>query len=143
MVERLSYLAAATADLRDQAGDRAGKLPANDPLRKKLDAMRESVNKLSQSLAASREGGYSGEIELREKVVGLYGAVNSYDGRPTASQLAQVGVLDKELDKAAGELDAFSTKDLAALNPQLEKKTLPLLKTLTQDDWKKQNEKKN
>jgi photosystem II stability/assembly factor-like uncharacterized protein len=142
MVERLSYLAAAAGDLRDQAADRAGKLPANDPLKKKLEALRESLNALGQRLAASREGGYTGEIELREKVVGLYGAVNSYDGRPTASQLTQIGVLDKELDKASGELDTFSSKDLAALNPQLEKKNLTPLKTLTQDDWKKQIDKK-
>ena len=143
MVERLSFLAAATGGLRDQAADRASKLPANDLLRKKLEALRDSINKLSQSLAASREGGYSGEIELRERVVGLYGAVNGYEGRPTASQLAQMEVLNKELDKAAAELDGFAGKDLAALNPQLEKKTLAPLKTLTQEEWKKQGEKKS
>lgn len=143
MVERLSYLAAAAAGLRDQVADRAGKLPAGDPLRKKLEALRDSVNKLSQSLAASREGGYSGEIELREKVVGLYGAVNGYEGRPTASQLAQLEVLNKELDKAAAALDGFTSKDAAALNPQLEKKSFAPLKPLALDEWTKLTQKKS
>ena len=141
MVERLTYLASSAASLRDQAADRAAKLPPNDALRKKLEALQDSVNKLSQGLAASREGGYSGEIELREKVVGLYGAINGYDGRPTASQIVQITVLNKDLDKAAAELNSFSTKDLAALNPQLEKKNLPPLKILTHEEWRKQNEK--
>ena len=142
MVERLSYLASAAGSLRDQAADRAAKLPANDPLRKKLEALHDSVNKLNQGLAASREGGFSGEIELREKVVGLYGAVNGYDGKPTGSQMAQVAVLDKQLDNAASELNNFVTKDVPALNTQLEKKNLPPLKVPTQEDWKKQNDNK-
>jgi hypothetical protein len=57
------------------------------------------LDELYRSLTTTREGGWlSGEEQLRERLAMLYGAVNSFDGRPTETQLAEIEVLAKELE---------------------------------------------
>ena len=79
----------------------------------------------------------TGEIQLREKALALYGSVNGYEGAPTRTQLERVAVLDRDLQRVAADLDAAASKEVPALNAQLEKKNLDPLKPLTEDEWQK------
>ncbi|MGH9704571.1 MAG: VPS10 domain-containing protein [Candidatus Acidiferrales bacterium] len=141
MLGRLYYLAEAAHQLEGQAVDRAGKLPANDPLRKRVQALADSLVAVRVSLAANKEGAMTGEVQLREKALALYGSVNGYEGAPTRTQLDRVAVLDRDLQKVAADLDAAASKEVPALNALLEKRKLSPLKPLSEDEW--QNKQKD
>ncbi len=87
MLGRLTYLADAVTDAKEQADKKkATKLAADwEGLRKEL-------------VATSAGGWLSGEEQLREKLGLLYGAVNSYEGRPTQSQVELAEVLEGRLE---------------------------------------------
>jgi photosystem II stability/assembly factor-like uncharacterized protein len=140
MIERLAYVADAYTNLRDQANDRAGKLAKNDPLRPRVEALGESLEKTRRTLVTTKEGQLTGEIRLREKILSLYGSVNGYFGRPTETQRQQVGVLGKRLDEAAAQLEGIAAKELPAINSALGQKKLQPLASLTQEEWKKKQE---
>jgi photosystem II stability/assembly factor-like uncharacterized protein len=133
MLERLSFVVESITDLRDQARARAAGLPDKDGLRKRLLAFADTMEGERAALVATREaeGGISGEEKLREELTVLYGNVNGYEGRPTESQVARMGVLEKDLDAARTKLDATTDKQLASLNPQLKKRQLEALQKLT------------
>jgi photosystem II stability/assembly factor-like uncharacterized protein len=137
MLAHLAYLAEAATGLEAQAADRAAKLPANDPLRKRVQSLADSLETLHKKMAATKEGAMTGEIELREKVLSLYGAVNGYEGAPTKTQLDRIAVLEREMDQLGTELDSAASKEVSAINPQLDKKKLEPLAPLTEEDWQK------
>jgi photosystem II stability/assembly factor-like uncharacterized protein len=140
LVEHNAFVVDAVADLSSQAADRAGKLGADEPLRKSLDALRDSLSAIQKKLAATKEGGYTGEIELREKILEVYGGINGYTGKPTESQIAQLAALRKELDSVEAGFRSTAEKAMAAANPELEKKKLPGLKLLTEEEWRKKGQ---
>jgi len=141
MMERLTYVVDATLAAREGLQKRAEGLPPNDKLRKQLDALAGELTKLHATLAATGEGGWlSGEEQLREKVGYLYGGVNGYEGRPTKSQLDQMGVLGARLDKAAARLDALAKNELAAVNKALAARKLEPVNLLTEEEWKKKGQ---
>jgi hypothetical protein len=138
MVERLAYLVDAIADMHRQAGDAASKLPAKDPLRARLLAFAQALDAQRGALVSSQRGeGVSGEQKPREEIGLLYGNVNSYDGRPTQSQLDRMGVLEAELAAAITRFDAATAKEGAALSAQLAGKKLAPMTTLTREVWEK------
>lgn len=141
-VERIAFVVDAAKDLSTQASDRAGKLGAEDPLRKNLETLQASLDATQKKLAATKEGGYTGEIKLREKILEVYGGINGYAGKPTESQVAQLGALRKELDGVGAEFHSYAEKAIASANPELEKQKLPALKLLTEPEWRKKSDDK-
>jgi hypothetical protein len=77
----------------------------------------------------------AGEERLREKVVGLYGAVNGYEGRPTASQLEQAEILAARLDATAGRFATLTGTRLDLLNREVAANKLGPLVVLPRDEW--------
>jgi hypothetical protein len=74
---------------------------------------------------ATKEGGaITGEERLRELMGGLYGDVNSYEGRPTTSQVERGAALGRELDDVVRELDALVQGRVADANRGLAAKRL-------------------
>jgi photosystem II stability/assembly factor-like uncharacterized protein len=129
LVERSTDLLQGIAATRDQAADRAAKLPAADPLRKRLEAFSAAMEKQRTALVATSKGeGISGDERLREELGTLYGNVNGFDGRPTKSQTDRMGVLAAELDAASAAFKAATSKELPGLNAELAKKKLEPLK---------------
>jgi hypothetical protein len=129
-------------DARDQAKQRAAGLPAGSPLRRQLNQVAEQLDTLHQSLVATKEGGWlSGEEELREKLAGLYGAVNGYEGRPTRSQLDEMKVLEARLDDLSGRVTAVEKGPLAQANRALAAAKLPPIVWIDRKDWEKRQEK--
>jgi photosystem II stability/assembly factor-like uncharacterized protein len=130
MVERLAYLSAAVTDARNQARGLASKVPEKNPLRRRVQALADELERQRVSLAASQRGeGISGEQKLREEIGGLYGNVNGYDGRPTVSQTERMGVLARELDAAVAAFDALLAREGTALSTPLARLKLgPIVK---------------
>ena len=123
--------------------DRAGKLPAGDPLIKRLQAASAAVDELRKKIVATKEGGMiTGEERLREFLADLYGNVNFYEGRPSQTQIERTDALTRELADVVKDFDAWLTKELAGINAELAKKQLEPIKPLTREEWEKQGDQK-
>ncbi|MCU1347819.1 MAG: sialidase, partial [Acidobacteria bacterium] len=128
-VERMNGVRAGLAD-------RAGKLPAGDALGQKLRDASAAADVMRKKIVATKEGGMiTGEERLRENLADLYSAVVFYDGRPSQMQLDRTAAIGHELSDVVAAFDAWSAKDLAALNAELGTKNLQPIVLLTRQDW--------
>jgi photosystem II stability/assembly factor-like uncharacterized protein len=128
-VERMNGVRAGLAD-------RAGKLPAGDALAQKLRDASAAADVMRKKIVATKEGGMiTGEERLRENLADLYSAVVFYDGRPSQMQLDRTAAIAHELSDVVAAFDAWSAKDLAALNAELGTKNLQPIVLLTRQDW--------
>lgn len=140
MQERLAFIADAVTHTRDQARDRTSKMKKKDKLAKSLNEFSARLDKLHKTLVATGKGGLlSGEKQLREKVVDLYGAVARFGGRPTESQMSQVVVLAAEIEKSNARFESIMVKDLEKLNARLRRKKLTPISILTKEEFEKKS----
>ncbi len=141
LLEHMTYSVAAIEGVRNGATDRAAKLPEKDSLRKQLQQLAEECGNLRSRIVATKEGGMiTGEERIREHVGQLYGAVNGYEGRPTAYQAARTDSLGRELEDVNGDFHKLVQKELAGVNAGLAKKKLPAISVLTESDWQQKHE---
>ncbi|HTK95163.1 MAG TPA: hypothetical protein VL382_05955, partial [Terriglobales bacterium] len=141
MLNHMSWAVAAIVGVRDQATQAAAKLPANDPLRKQLAALADAEDKIRGKIVATKEGGaITGEERLREYLAGLYGDVNTYEGRPTDSQAARADALQRELNDVVKEFNDTTNKQLGAVNKGLTAKGQKAIAILPEAEWQKANE---
>ena len=136
MLNHMSWSVDQIIGVRDGANQRAAKLPANDPLRKQLEALAADADKTRSKIVATKEGGaITGEERLREFLGTLYGDVNNYDGRPTDSQVARADVMERELNDVIKEFQGITDKSLPVINKGLAAKKLPAIKPISEADW--------
>jgi len=128
-------------DARDQAKDRAKKLDGADSVAKDLEAFAGRLDTLHKTLVATKEGAITGEEQLRERIVELYGWVTQYGGRPTQSLLDRIPVLEKEISDANAAFDTLIGKELAGLNAKLAGKKIDQIKVMTKGEYDKKQEK--
>ena len=140
MLESLTFVTDAVMDARSQVRARGAKLAKGDALGKKLTSLGDRLDQIHQGLTATREGRFTGEEQLREKLGVLYGAVNGYDGRPTESQLAYQQTLAQRLDTARRDFETLMTKDAAGLSDELKAKSLEPIKPMSHEEWAKKQE---
>jgi photosystem II stability/assembly factor-like uncharacterized protein len=135
-LNHMSWAVDSIIGVRDGARMRAQKLGEKDPLRQKLLTLADEADGIRGKIVATKEGGMiTGEERLREYLGQLYGAVNSYEGRPTAEQAARGEVLAKELEDVIKEFDNLTSQQLTPLNSQLEKKKLQPITVISEQDW--------
>ena len=138
---KMSFAVDSMVGLRDGAASRAGKLPANDPLRKSLEHVSQQADALRSKIVATKEGGaITGEERIREFLTGIYGDITNYEGRPTDSQVARADALSRELDDVVKQLDQLTSAELPRVNQGLRKKKLEPIQPLTQAQWEKMHE---
>jgi len=126
--------------VREGLSERAAKLGANDPLRKRLQDLAAKADEIRKKIVATKEGGaITGEERIREKTTALYGTFISYEGRPADYQVARIDSLKHELDDVMKEFDAFVAKDVKDANAALGKKKLEIIQPLTREEWEKAN----
>ncbi len=132
----LTYLVDSLVELRDQARERASRLPARDTLRRRLEGFAGDLEALRHTLVSTSDAGWlSGDEQLREKLAGLYSAVTGFEGRPTASQLGRLEVLTRQLAAARGRCESLQTREIGALNRSLAGKKLEPLAPLSREAW--------
>jgi photosystem II stability/assembly factor-like uncharacterized protein len=141
MQERLAFIDDTVTDTRDKAKDRAGRLDGADAVAKEVQAFADKLEALHKTLVATKEGAITGEEQLRERIVELYGWVSQYGGRPTQSLLDRIPVLEKEIDAKNAEFESTITKDLSAVNARLTSKKLEPIKVMTKEEYDKKQEK--
>ncbi len=139
--ERLAFVDDVLTGARDQARDRAKKAEG-DPLAKEMESFADKLDSLHKTLVATKEGQVTGEEQLRERIVELYGWATQYGGRPSQSIIDRIPLLEKEIDAAIVASEGITGKDLAGLNSKLTGKKLDAITLLTRAEWdKKQQEK--
>ena len=80
---------------------------------------------MRKKIVATKEGGMiTGEERLREYLMGLYGSVANYDGRPTQVQIDRAAAIARELGDVQKDFDAWTAKNLPAINAALSAKKL-------------------
>jgi photosystem II stability/assembly factor-like uncharacterized protein len=141
LLGHMTYSVAAIEGVRNGANERVAKLPQKDPLRNQLQQLVEECEKLRSRIVATKEGGMiTGEERIREHVGQLYGAVNGYEGRPAAYQVARAESLERELNDVNGEFRTLTDKELPGINRALPRKKLGTIVVLGEADWEKQRE---
>ena len=116
----MSDLVARINAVRSAADAEASALPANDASRKQLVSLGDQVNAIRKKIVATTEGGaITGEERLREQTDGLYGAIMSWEGRPTDYQLAYIDTLTRELGDVQKAFTDFQHGELAKTNAEL------------------------
>lgn len=135
----LTFLVDEITHLRDAAKKGAGELGASKG--KRLTALADALEKLRGTIVSTSDKGMlSGDEKLRERMGALYGAVSTYDGKPTASQLERLGVLEGELSAKQAELEKLLAKELGAVNALLAKSGLAAIERLDRAAWESQDE---
>ncbi len=138
----LTYLVDKAIDLRDQARSRAGELPERDRLGRQLASLGDDIESMRGTLVStSAAGRLSGEEQVRERLVYLYGAINGYAGKPSKSQLDRIGVLEGQLTAANSRFAALIDDRVESLNGQLTRRSLDPLEPLALDAWEERQEK--
>ena len=126
LVDRVESVAAQAEQRSEAAGGR---------LARELEDLAQALEALRGELVSTSEAGMlAGEERLREKLGGLYGSVNGYDGRPTNSQLEQLEVLERRIGEAEARF-AAQTATLGALNRRLERRDLAPITVQTREQW--------
>src|SRR5258706_2848045 len=116
--------------------ERGAKLKGDAAFSKRLQELAGKVEAMRKKIVATTEGGaITGEERIREKTTQLYGAILSYEGRPTDYQAARIDSLKKELEDVAGEFDAFVAKELSAVNKSLSQKKLEPIQPIDRKAW--------
>ena len=112
--------------VRGAVAQHAAKVGAKDPLAARLKTVGEQADTLRKEIVATKEGGaITGEERLREHLDNLYGAIMSWEGRPTAYQLERIEVLQREIDDVAARFESFRQGSLARLNAELKAQGAP------------------
>src|SRR5204863_402822 len=136
MLGDMSFAVERMNGVRSDLEDRASKLPAGDPLAQRLRGASAAADVLRKKIVATKEGGMiTGEERLRENLTDLYGAVIFYDGRPSQMQVDRTAAIGHELADVVAAFDAWSAKDLAALNTELGAKKLQPIALITRQEW--------
>jgi hypothetical protein len=117
---RMTDLVAQINAVRLGAEQRAEALPEHDRLRERLEKLSARADVLRKEIVATKEGGaITGEERLREWTDQLYGAINSYDGKPSDYQMQRITVLDGLLGGVQGRFRTLESSEVAAVNAQL------------------------
>jgi hypothetical protein len=141
MLNHMTWAVDAIIAVRDQANERAAKLGKGDALAPRLASLAQGADAIRSKIVATKEGGMiTGEERLREYLGGLYGDVNGYDGRPTASQVARADVLGRELEDVIREFEQLTAQHLPAINQALEGQRREPIRVISEPEWRKQNQ---
>lgn len=102
--------------------------------KKSLHSFLDKLEKIRKELLATKDGlAITGEEQIREKLSDLYASVNSYEGRPSDSQLDKVRALHHDIETQKGIADNLWKTDLVKLNALLKKEGKPEFSLLTRE----------
>ncbi|MEM8996712.1 MAG: hypothetical protein AAGF23_18145, partial [Acidobacteriota bacterium] len=138
-LESLSFLIAQLESIRDLSAERsAGELRKRD--KSQVEALGAKAEQLRTTLVSTGDAGWlSGDTKLREDMGGLYGAVTTYHGPPTGSQVEEMERLFAKLEKAASDVGKIAGAELDAVNATLEKRGLEPIPSLERGSWMAEN----
>ncbi len=121
----MSKLVARIDSIRATTAARARGMSVIDFLGNRLRAAVAALDQAKRKIVATKEGGaITGEERIREHLAQVYSALNQWEGRPAAYQVARVEVLRRELDDVHKQLDAVVAQQIKPLAPLLQQRKL-------------------
>jgi photosystem II stability/assembly factor-like uncharacterized protein len=106
--------------LRANLTEAGAGLAKDSPLTRTLTEFDGKVDAVRKQIVATTEGGaITGEERLREHTDQLYGALLTYEGKPTAYQQENISALEAEFTRIQRALEALTDRNLAGLNRKL------------------------
>jgi hypothetical protein len=135
LLENLAYLDREATDIRDMARER--EKGASKALAKQLNDVAVRMDTLHGKMVSTKEGKVTGEERIREKLAFIYGAMISYQGRPTESQLTGLNDFVKQVDKMNSDITAFKDHDLTSINHSLVEAKKEEIKVISEDEFLK------
>lgn len=115
LFEEMSALTDRIDAARAASANRAKALPDSDPQRTKLQAEVERFDEIKRKIVATKEGGaITGEERIREHLDIVYGALQSWEGKPPRYQVERIEALRRELADVAKELEALGPSESPA-----------------------------
>jgi photosystem II stability/assembly factor-like uncharacterized protein len=106
--------------LRMALAQSAAGLAPSDPLAGKLKSFDDAVDAVRKQIVATTEGGaITGEERLREHTDQLYGAILSWEGKPTQYQQDNIVALEAEFARIHDDFYALTAKSLPPINDAL------------------------
>jgi photosystem II stability/assembly factor-like uncharacterized protein len=143
MLNNMTYAVDEINGVRLALEDRASKNLSDAAFSQRLLTAAAQVENLRKKIVATKEGGMiTGEERLREFLVDLYSSVVNYEGRPSQTQVERADAIDRELADVVKEFDYWSRKELADINTVLIQNKLNPVKSLTREEWGKNDTKK-
>jgi hypothetical protein len=134
-MEELAYMYDAQVDLIEKAKAAKVKSPK---LAKPIDAYIKEIEAQNSEIVFKGGDFYvATEERLTERIVELYGAVNSFPGSPGASQLDRINVLEGEINKVCQKFKEFSGAKLEKLNSTLTKAKVETLTLKSEEEFRK------
>ncbi len=125
---QMSDLAYKISTVRAQIDATSAKLDKDDATRRQLEELETKTDVIRKKIVATKEGGaITGEERLREHMDQLYGAIMSYDGKPSDYQLARIEALARELADVVTDFGNFQKTDLAKVNTALQGRQLDVI----------------
>ncbi|MBV9911778.1 MAG: hypothetical protein JOZ93_04345, partial [Sinobacteraceae bacterium] len=116
-----SQLFARIAGLREQIKAADKDRVAKDPVHRQLTEFDGKLDELRKRIVATTEGGaITGEERLREHTDQLYGAINSWDGPPSAYLIDNTTALRAEQTDLESQFERLTTNRLPAINKALQ-----------------------
>lgn len=136
-LEDLTYVVDALIDLREQVEARSE--GASGSTARRLGDYKDEIEAFRSTLVSTSEAGWlSGDEQLREHLADVFGAVATYDGRPTQSQIDRAAMLVERLETAKAEFAELTGDErLAGLNRRLDEG----LTLLSREQWQEDQEK--
>ena len=105
------------AALRAEIARASKNRPAGDATLARLAALDAKLDALRKQIVATKEGGaITGEERLREHTDQLYGAISSWEGPPSAYQLANTAALRAQLTRIDGDFTQLTKSEVPSLN---------------------------
>ena len=115
---------------RSAAEDRAKGLAQGDALAAKLDVVAKKLEEAKKKIVATKEGGaITGEERIREHLDHVYGALNSWEGRPGKYQVERIDALKRELAEVQKTVDEIALRDVRPLDDELKARKLAPIPT--------------
>lgn len=141
MVEDLGLLVAQVQNAKDSADYRAG-LVKDKKLKNNLLQYSTRLETFRKTLTETIESkGITGEQQLRARLGRLYVFTESSDELPTQSVLDRMKVVQEEIRQAQEKANVFFGKELASINPGLQKEKLRPITVIDKAEFERQFQK--
>jgi photosystem II stability/assembly factor-like uncharacterized protein/outer membrane lipoprotein-sorting protein len=107
---------------------RAQKVPAGDPLAKRIASLVDKLDEVKKKVVATKEGGaITGEERIREHLDILYGAFMNWEGKPAKYQVERIDALKHELDDVAKDFGNLVNTEVKQIGLLLQQRGLPAI----------------
>jgi photosystem II stability/assembly factor-like uncharacterized protein len=135
LLEYLAYTDKLVTDIRDQAKEKSAKVNKKS-LGKELNDLAAKMENLHKELVATNVStAITGEEKLREKIAGIYSAVNGFQGRPSKNQMDRLNNLSNEVNTKKAVITNFIDSELPAINKQLAQESIEGFTIITKEEF--------